>query len=165
MDKINRIIGYKKKELYDSFIKNFIPDNIEIYCEPFGGGFNIHNYLQNKPKISIYNDINSYDFQINADVILHKDYKEIFKEYDSINTVWYLDPPYYKKEFIYDNCENYDDFFHEELKNEIDKLKGKVTLSYEDKTFIRNLYKKYNIHFYSGDKHVFNKEIIITKNI
>ena len=157
------IFGYKKKELFNSFISNFIPKNIETYCEPFGGNFCVHNYLKNKPKLSIYNDINTYDIIISADIILHLDYKEIFEKYDTEHTVWYLDPPYYKKEFLYDNCEHYTEDFHIELKNEIDKLKGIIILSYEDKPFIRKLYNDYTINKYEGDKFIFRNELIITK--
>jgi len=157
------ILGYKKKELFDTFISKFIPKNIETYCEPFGGDFCVHTYLKNKPVLSIYNDINTYDTIIDADIILHTDYKEIFKKYDSENTVWYLDPPYYKKEFLYDNCEKYTEDFHTELKNEIDKLKGKIILSYEDKPFIRRLYKDYSINKYEGENRIFKYELIITK--
>jgi len=85
--------------------------------------------------------------------------------YNTDNVVWYLDPPYYKKEYLYDNCENYTDDFHIELKNEIDKLKGNVIISYEDKPFIRKLYKDYNIHNYNGDRIIFKHELIITNNI
>ncbi len=156
------IYGYKKRELFDSFIKNFIPENIYIYCEPFGGNFSIFNYLPNKPKISIYNDINKYDIKICADLIYHLDYKKIFNMFNVDNIVWYLDPPYYTKEFLYKGCENYTKDFHIELKNEIQKLKGKVILSYEDNNFIRNLYNEFNIHKYQGKNHFFNRELIIT---
>jgi len=156
------IYGYKKRELFDSFISKFIPENIEIYCEPFGGNFSVFNYLPNKPKVSIYNDINTYNTKINADFIYHLDYKEIFKMYNTENVVWYLDPPYYTREFLYNGCENYTKDFHIELKSEIEKLKGKIILSYEDKPFIRNLYKGFQIHKYEGNKHIFNRELIIT---
>jgi site-specific DNA-adenine methylase len=164
MVKVSEIIlGYKTKELYNSFIKNFIPDNIQIYCEPFGGCFCVHSYLPKKPKLSIYNDINVYNIDINADILLHLDYKEVFNVYDSIDTVWYLDPPYYKKEFLYKNCEDYTEYFHINLKHNIDNLIGSVIISYEDNKFIKKLYKDYNIHEYSGSRIRFKNEIIITK--
>jgi len=159
---IEMIFGYKKKELYDSFIINFIPNEIDMYCEPFGGNYCVFNYLKIKPNFSIYNDINTYDKKIDANIIHHLDYKEIFSMYNTENIFWYLDPPYYKKEFLYENCENYNENFHIELKNEIDKLKGKVIISYEDNQFIRKLYKDYNINKYSGDNFIFRNEIIIT---
>lgn len=156
------IYGYKKKKLFDTFISQFIPEDIEIYCEPFGGNFSVFNYLKSKPKLSIYNDINTYDIKINADIVYHLNYKDIFEKYNNTNTVWYLDPPYYKKEFLYKNCENYTQDFHIELKNEIQKLKGKIILSYEDCKFIRDLYSNFNIHKYEGDNIIFKNELIIT---
>ena len=157
------IYGYKKTQLFYEFIGKYIPQNIEVYCEPFGGEFSIFNYLSQKPKFSIYNDINTYDVKIDAHVIHHLDYKEIFKMYNEENVVWYLDPPYVRKEFLYQGCENYSEDFHVELKNEIQKLKGKVILSYEDCNFIRELYNEFNIFKYSGEKRAFRNELIITK--
>ena len=82
--------------------------------------------------------------------------------YNTENVVWYLDPPYYTREFLYKGCENYTNDFHIDLKCEIEKLKGKIILSYEDRPFIRNLYENFNIHRYEGKKHIFNRELIIT---
>ena len=111
----------------------------------------------------IYNDINDYDITIHASKIHHLDYKEIFKLYDSEKTFFYLDPPYYKKEFLYYGCENYTKNFHIELRNEIQKLKGQFALSYEDNSFIRELYKDFNINLYPGDNILFKRELIIVK--
>ena len=83
--------------------------------------------------------------------------------YNTENVIWYLDPPYYKREFLYKNCENYTKDFHIELKNEIEKLKGKIIISYENNIFIRNLYKNFNINIYDGDNRIFKRELIITK--
>ena len=110
----------------------------------------------------VYNDINVYDLNIQADEIYHLDYKEIFKMYDSPNVVYYLDPPYYKKEFLYAGCENYTKDFHIELHDEIKKLKSKVILSYEYNKFIVNLYNDLNIHEYKGNNVIFIKELVIT---
>jgi len=167
-----KFLGQKRKKLYQEFISKYIPDNIEVYVEPFAGSFSVAHYLLNErfseyydilPKKYIYNDINNYNINILADEIHHLDYKEIFKLYDSEQTFFYLDPPYYKKEFIYDGCENYTKDFHIELKNEIEKLKGNFALSYEDNTFIRELYSNFNINLYPGTNKLFKKELIIVK--
>jgi site-specific DNA-adenine methylase len=157
------IIGRKRKQLYTEFISKFFPKNFKTYVEPFGGSFAVATYLF-EDRISesikyIYNDINDYKLSIKADKVHHLDYKEIFKMYDSKDTVFYLDPPYYKKEHLYDNCEN---FNHEELRNEIKKLKGKIILSYENNPYICELYKDFNIYKYEGEKFIFRNEIIIT---
>lgn len=157
-------IGQKRKQYYTEFISKFLPKNIKTYVEPFGGSFAVACYIieediENSPERFIYNDINRYDMNIYADKVHHLDYKEIFKMYDSEDTIFYLDPPYYKKEHLYDGCEN---FNHEELRDEIKKLKGKVVLSYEDKPYIRKLYKDLNIHLYDGERFNFRYELIIT---
>ena len=167
-----KFFGQKQYYLYTEFISKYIPDNIEIYVEPFAGSFSVACYLleerfdekyDKSPKEFIYNDINDYKLTVYANKVHHLDYKEIFKLYDSYETFFYLDPPYYKKEFLYDSCENYTKDFHIELRNEIQKLKGDFALSYEDNLFIRDLYKDFNIHLYSGDNRIFKRELIITK--
>ena len=167
-----KFYGQKRKKLYKEFISQHIPNNIEIYVEPFAGTFSVACYLieerlseiDNSPKKFIYNDINNYNLTIYADKVHHLDYKDIFKLYDSESTFFYLDPPYYKKEFLYEGCKNYTTDFHIELKNEIVKLKGKFALSYEDCTFIRELYKDLTIYKYEGTNRIFKNELIITNN-
>ena len=159
-----RFIGQKRKQYYTEFISRFLPKEIKTYVEPFAGSFAVATYLFEdritEPIKYIYNDINDYKLDIKADKVHHLDYKEIFKMYDSEDTVFYLDPPYYKKEHLYENSENFD---HEQLRDEIKKLKGKVILSYEDRPYIRRLYKDFNIHLYGGDRMNFRYELIITK--
>jgi site-specific DNA-adenine methylase len=156
------LIGEKRKQYYNDFISKFIPSEFSTYVEAFGGTFAVGRFLSSERSSQInyiYNDINLYEFEIDADKIHHLDYKEIFKIYDNENTVFYLDPPYYRKEFYYTGCEN---FKHEELRDELINLKGKVILSYEDCRFIRNLYHDFNINLYDGDNKIFQHELIIT---
>ena len=161
-----RFLGQKRHSLYEEFISKYIPNNIDIYIEPFAGSFSIAYYLiEDNISINkfIYNDINNYSFTINADKIHHLDYKDIFRLYDSENVFFYLDPPYFKKEFLYDGCEDYSKEFHIELKNEIQKLKGNFLLSYENNKFIRELYNDFNIISYTGDNYIFKNELLIKK--
>ncbi|MCK9417477.1 DNA adenine methylase [Candidatus Dojkabacteria bacterium] len=160
MDK--NFIGQKRKKLYTEFISKFIPQNIKTYIEPFGGSFAVSTYLDNKPDTLIYNDINHYDINIVADITHHLDYKVIFDMYDNADTVFFLDPPYFRKEKWYAGCENYTKDFHIELHDEIKKLKGKVILSYEKHKFILDLYKDFNVYEYDGTNYLFKKEMIIT---
>lgn len=159
-----RLIGQKREKHYSEFIIEFFPKNFKTYVEAFGGTFAVASYLDNDRNDNdityVYNDINQYDCIIIADEIHHLDYKEIFKKYDAIDTVFYLDPPYFNKEFYYENSENFD---HEELREELKKLKGTIILSYEDKKYIRNLYNKdFFIHKYGGNNMIFRNELIIS---
>lgn len=158
-----QILGQKRKRLYTEFISKFIPKNIKTFIEPFSGSFAVATYLFedriNENMKFIYNDINYYNLTIYADKIHHLDYKEIFKMYDSVDSVFYCDPPYVSFEHLYDNCQN---FNHEELRDEILKLKGKVIISYREHKIISKLYKDFNIHKYNGDNFIFRNEIIIT---
>lgn len=161
-----KFFGEKQKKLYTEFISQYIPNNIAVYVEPFAGTFSVACYLleereEDSPQKFIYNDINRYDLTIFADKIHHLDYKEILKMYDSENTFFYFDPPYFKKEFLYDGCENYTKQFHIELKEEVEKLKGNFLISYYNDSFITNLYKDFNVIKYNGDNKTFKSEILI----
>lgn len=164
-----KFLGQKRKKLFKEFISQYIPNNIKLYVEPFAGSFSVANYLikeriknGTEPKKIIYNDINDYNIIIYADKVHHLDYTKIFELYDSEDTFFYLDPPYYNKEYIYDNCENLTKQFHIELMNNIKKLKGNFLLSYNNEKFITDLYKDFNIIYYTGDTKIFKKEILIT---
>lgn len=154
-----KFIGSKSKRFFKEDLIKFLPNKIKTYVEPFGGSFSVAKFIN--PELSIYNDINTYDLSINADIIHHLDYKEIIQKYDSIDTVFYLDPPYHEKEFYYDGCEDYTKDFHIELKNVIDKIKGTIILSYNNDDFIKSLYSGYNIYQCKSNQY----EIIITKKV
>jgi len=84
-------------------------------------------------------------------------YDEILKKYDAKDTFFYVDPPYL---IPWKNTKYYKHNIDTEewqitIKNEIDKIKGKVMISYPDTDFYRNLYKDYyintiNIHYSVG---------------
>ena len=93
--------GQKNKRIFKKILYKFFPQEIHTYVEPFGGTFNIGNFLGKVPKVKVYNDINTYPINIQADYVHHLDYKEVIKMYDSVNSVFYLDPPYYGKEYLY----------------------------------------------------------------
>jgi len=135
---------FKNKYIVEKYISKYIPDDIKIYVEPFGGRFNVFKYLNINPIISIYNDINYYD-NIKANYIIHTDYKEVIKIYDDINIFFYLDPPYLNKEYLYKNCEYLNRDFHIELKDILNNIKGKFLLSYNNHNFIKYLYKNFDI--------------------
>ena len=160
---MNRLIGSKTRLLFEKFISKNLPDNMEdfIYVEPFGGTFSVGNKLKSKPKLKIYNDIKDYGFYIVADVIHHIDFEEVINKYDSENTFFYLDPPYFKKEYYYD-MEN-DIEFHNRLFKILSNIKGKFLLSYQNHPYIISLYDEYNIKYNDKDTNMFrSKEILIS---
>lgn len=167
------ILGHKNnRDLYNNLLGKLIPDNIKVYVEPFGGMFGLYRIMQNKPKISIYNDINSefynnikYEFINNKNVICFNiDYKEIIKYFDGRNTFFYIDPPYYGNEKYYENHTFLTKYDHIELSNIIKNIKGKFIISYQDRSLIRKLYSSYNIHKYTGRNMFHLPEIAITNH-
>lgn len=155
-----KLKGEKRKRHYDEFLKEFLPDRIKIYVEPFGGTFNMSTYLAERPEKLIYNDINDYVFDIVCDVKTHHDYRKVIDDNDSTDTIFYMDPPYYMKEHIYGMTKG-DRQFHIDLRNKLKNLKGKCFISYEDNPFIRELYKDAQIEKYQGNTHYLRDEILI----
>ena len=155
-----KLIGEKREKHYTDFLIDYFPKDIVTYVEPFGGTFNMSTYLEKRPEVLVYNDINKYTYDIHADFIYHKDYKEIIKQFDNTDTIFYLDPPYYQKEHLYD-LKRGDKDFHIELRDILKTIKGKFFISYEDCRFIRELYKDFQIDKYDGDIFYLRNEIII----
>jgi len=61
--------------------------------------------------------------------ILNLDYKEVINQYDSEDTFFYIDPPYYGREKYYIN-HNFTENSHNELSDTLNGIKGKFALSY-----------------------------------
>ncbi len=80
-------------------------------------------------------------------VIESKDFGDLIKHYDRVNTVFYCDPPYYKSEGVYAKIFTLDD--HLRLYHTLSHMKGKFLLSYNDCAFIRAMYKDYYIFDFS----------------
>lgn len=76
-------------------------------------------------------------------VIEHKNYDNLIKVYDRPTAFFYLDPPYYGTEDMYDVIFTKED--HLKLKQHLSNIKGLFLLSYNDNPFIRELYKDFNI--------------------
>jgi DNA adenine methylase len=78
-------------------------------------------------------------------IIEKQDFEKILKRYDTPNSFFYLDPPYYTKEHLY-NREDADAFTkHEELASALKNNKGKFLLSYNNDPHIRTLYQGFTI--------------------
>ena len=59
------------------------------------------------------------------------DFAEVIKKYDSPNTYFYVDPPYWKTENYYSN-HDFDRQDHERLSKSLISMEGKFSLSYYD---------------------------------
>ena len=73
----------------------------------------------------------------------------LIKKYDSEDTFFYVDPPYFKKEFYY--SKDFPREKHEELAKTLKNIKGKFALSYYDFDDLRTFYpkNKFNWHHQS----------------
>jgi site-specific DNA-adenine methylase len=159
---INEIPGKKwRKKYFENLIEPHLPENIKIYVEPFAGSFSVANHLKQRPELLVYNDIHVYEGinELDTDHIEHLDYKDCIEKWDSVDTVFYLDPPYFRKEDWYGGVNN-DQQFHEELRETLMNIKGKWFMNYESCPFIEKLYRGFNIYDYSGNlSHI--KDILI----
>ena len=99
-------------------------------------------------------------------VIENGDFERILKTYDSLDALFYLDPPYYETEKYYPDRFMPED--HLRLKAALGKIKGKFILSYNDCEYVRNLYKDYTIiatdrmhNLMKGDRKPRYRELLI----
>lgn len=71
--------------------------------------------------------------------IVNLDYKDAIKLYDSKDTFFYVDPPYYGREKYYIN-HNFTESGHNELADTLNGIKGKFALSYQWFDGLEDLY-------------------------
>jgi len=70
-------------------------------------------------------------------------YEQVIEHYDRAETLFYLDPPYYKLKLYNHNLEH-DDFVR--MEERLSGIKGKFILSLNDVPEVRAIFKKFKIH-------------------
>lgn len=76
-------------------------------------------------------------------IIENKDFEALIRQYDRPNAFFYLDPPYYETEGMYEVMFAKED--HVRLRDTLANIQGHFLLSYNDCEFIRELYKDFYI--------------------
>jgi DNA adenine methylase len=119
--------------------------------------------LENKSK-----DVKCFVEKIDKVAVNNKDYKQVIKELDGEDTLFYLDPPYFDKERFY----AFNDFGkeeHKKLANILNNIKGKFVLSYYYFDGIEEFYPKSKFYYFekeftktSSKKREKGVEILIT---
>ena len=76
-------------------------------------------------------------------MIENKDFEALIRQYDRESAFFYCDPPYYETEGHYEVVFRKED--HKRLRDTLAGCKGKWMVSYNDCSFIRELYAGYTI--------------------
>lgn len=111
-------------------------------------GANLRNYTGRK--IDHQNGIDYLKYvseRLNKVTIEHYDFEKIINLYDGESALFYLDPPYHGTEKYYTATFGEED--HVRLFESLQNIKGRFILSYNQDTYIEELYKKYNIRYVS----------------
>lgn len=101
-------------------------------------------------------------------IISAHDYEKVFKNNQQKDNFFYLDPPYKidSKNLYGERGKNHRDFDFQKFVDAVHKIQGKFLISFNDCSFARQAFKKYNIQELSGYKYSLAKkqgnEIVIT---
>ena len=110
----------------------------------FNGEGRSYSYSTKRNKsitlLNINNAINKSYNDIKYWTIEKLDFLEILKRYDSENAFFYLDPPYHNITGLYDNNLKDEDYIN--IKNALDRIKGKHLLNINEDEFVLNLFGK-----------------------
>lgn len=99
---------------------------------------NMRTFNELGSKISTHYD-NKYKERLKDTKILNTDYKKVINEYDGVNTLIYLDPPY-------ENSKDYKYSIEpEEIFEVVSNIKGKFLLSYNYSENIKNIFRKFKM--------------------
>lgn len=105
------------------------------------------NYAMSKHRSAknIYRDFSIYSKRLKCASIENISYDRLIKEYDSADTLFYLDPPYVGTESYYKTAKDFTATDHRSLARILKGVKGKFMLSYNDCEAVRDLYVDFNV--------------------
>ena len=121
-------------------------ENACYFCDTASNGKYASKYdaIKNKLRDNKYiTRLNSVSNVENMDCI------DLIKKYDSPDTFFYVDPPYFKKEYLYTT--DFPREKHEQLADTLKNAKGKWLLSYYDFPELEEWYPKDQYHWHSQD--------------
>lgn len=95
-------------------------------------------------KLNSLEHIRKVNERLASVIIENLDFEKCIKKYDKEDTLFYLDPPYFKTEYYYKNIE-FNENDHTRLRDLLRNIKGKFLLSYNNCPEIKELYKEFNI--------------------
>jgi len=118
---------------------------------------------------SIYDKVSYVSNRLRRVNIDHLDFRDCINNWDTPETLFFLDPPYYHGEsgFYQFSVED-----HRDLRTILGKIGGRWMLTYDDSENIRELYKDFNIQAISsslssqkvenGGKRIRLRQLLIT---
>lgn len=86
--------------------------------------------------------------------IEHNDFREILRVYDTPDTLFYVDPPYFGREQYY--AGGFTEQDHRDLAEMLSKIKGKAIVSYYDDPLLQELYPGWRRETFTAIKQVVN---------
>lgn len=116
-----------------------------LITQSFGGKRKSFILGKSRPPKNIYKDFMKFSQRLKRVYIEHMDFRKLIATYDSKDTLFYLDPPYFATEHYYEIKGGFGESEHRDLAVILQGIQGKFILSYNDCEFIRSLYKDFYI--------------------
>lgn len=98
-----------------------------------------------RPPKNIYKSFAKFSKRLKRVYIEHMDFRKLIATYDSKDTLFYLDPPYFATEHYYEIKGGFGEREHRDLATILQGIQGKFILSYNACEFIKSLYKDFHI--------------------
>lgn len=117
--------------------------NVPYFTETKAGGKYPSKYDTLKKKL---NNTKITDRLTAITCVEQMDCVDVIKKYDSPDTFFYVDPPYYNMEFYY--SKDFPREKHQELATTLSQIKGKFALSYYDFDDLRQFYPEDRFHWH-----------------
>lgn len=126
-------------------------------------------YKSHNP-FNVIKNIDLYKKKLNGVHIYNKDYRKIIKEFDSLESFFFLDPPYENTNKGFGYAEDKDTFNFNELLKTLKNIKGQFLMTINDSPYIRELFKDFYIKpfiAYSNNRVINNRrnELFISNYI
>ena len=116
-----------------------------LITQSFGGKRKSFILGKSRPPKNIHKDFMKFSQRLKRVYIEHMDFRKLIATYDSKDTLFYLDPPYFATEHYYEIKGGFGESEHRDLAVILQGIQGKFILSYNDCEFIKSLYRDFYI--------------------